>query len=113
MRGSGQCITAAAYVAKHLAFDYRRAFHHADCIAVEVGIVVGVLAVRIELVQCDSTSLAEKEFDNAAIFNRQYRCAQRRHDVKRIMRRAACSSLGIGVLQLRCHDFLNGYDKRA
>ena len=113
MRSSGQCVTAAAYVAKHLAFDYGGAFHQADCIAVEVRIVVGVLAVRIELVQCDPAGLAEKKFGNAAIFNRQYRCAPQRHDVKRIMRCAACSGLGVGVLQLRCLDLLNGYDKRA
>jgi hypothetical protein len=62
-----------------------------------VGVVIGVLAAGVELVNRDAAGLAEEQLGDLAVFDREHRCAARAHDVDRFMRRAGRARLGVGV----------------
>jgi len=97
---SALAVAGGADVADHLPAPQHLVFGDARRIPLQMGVVVGVGALRVELVQGDAAALAREQFFDAAVGHRQHGRARRRHDVDGIVHAAAAARIGEGVAQL-------------
>src|SRR5665213_4192666 len=62
MGSVGRGVAAGSYIADHFSLAHGRAFVESFGVAFEVGVVVAIVALRIELVDGDAAGFAEEEF---------------------------------------------------
>src|SRR5690606_4803920 len=83
VRGVVAGVAGAADIADDVAARDRLAFREPGGIGIEVGVVVGVLAARVELVDGQAAGIAGEQLLDAAVGGGQHRGAARRRDVER------------------------------
>src|SRR5262245_39989359 len=86
MGSHGAGVAAVAYISDHYAPLDTLPFRQALRIPIQVGIVVAVGLVLIELVNREAAEFTEKKFADCSRVYRYYRRSERRHDIRCFVR---------------------------
>src|SRR5690606_31349516 len=99
VRGVVAGIPGAPDMADHLALLHRIALLRPRRVAVQVGVVVGVAAGGVELVDRQPAGLAVEQLLDVAVGDREDRRAARRHDVEGFVAAVVPPGVAEGVLE--------------
>src|SRR5690606_24022866 len=113
VRGVVAGIAGAPYVADDVAARDRLALREPGSVGVEMGVVIGVLAARVELVDGQPAGIAGEQLLDAAVDRGQHRGAARRHDVERFVHPLGAAGVVEGVAQLRRRHALDREQQAA